>query len=260
MSLVRDLHGARYGRLLVMSQAASRAGYARWNCRCDCGCEKIVVGSHLVTGRVVSCGCYRNEKIAEVGRGHRKPPREPKPRVDRFDITAHSFGRLTVLERAGVRGRASVWRCACECGSIAVVAHAKLTGGHTKSCGCLNREGSRARAKVNLAGKRGADHPRWDDQLTEADRKYARQPEHQAWSKVVLRNDGWKCVPCGRGGRVQAHHLRSYRLHPDVRFDPSNGITVCPGCHRAYHSHVGRADFTAESFFRFFGLMREIAA
>lgn len=264
MTLLRDLTGQRFARLLVLQLAPKRRGQTMWHCRCDCGREKDVPSRHMTAGNIVSCGCWRIEKTKENGLKRRKPkvPKPPKP--DRHDISGLVVGRLRVIEReVGVepkRGRTRRWRCECVCGQETFVVHSKLTTGHTQSCGCLNREGSRDRAKVILAGKRGQAHPRWNPELADEDRKYARCPEHQAWSKQVLRRDKWRCVACGVGGSVHAHHLRSYRLHPEIRSDLNNGATVCPDCHRAYHSHVGRSDFTRESFFQFFRLSEESAA
>ncbi len=53
-----------------------------------------------------------------------------------------TFGRLTVLEPVPKRrGDRSVrYRCRCECGGEARTTAQKLRSGHTKSCGCLQRE------------------------------------------------------------------------------------------------------------------------
>lgn len=58
-----------------------------------------------------------------------------------IDISGMKFGRLHVIERAENTndGRAR-WRCRCDCGNEAVVIGKLLRSGHTKSCGCLNKE------------------------------------------------------------------------------------------------------------------------
>lgn len=51
------------------------------------------------------------------------------------------FGRLTVLHRVGRDGQGNtLWACACSCGSTCEVRAFALPSGHTKSCGCLQRE------------------------------------------------------------------------------------------------------------------------
>lgn len=79
MAALKDLTGQRFGRLQVIDRAddyvmANGQRYARWVCRCDCGAEKSVRGSHLKSGRVVSCGCWGREKLQAAIRthGHRR--------------------------------------------------------------------------------------------------------------------------------------------------------------------------------------------
>lgn len=54
--------------------------------------------------------------------------------------------RLRVDEFVGItiNGRRKLWRCTCVCGAEVVVAGGELARGNTKSCGCLQRERSRA--------------------------------------------------------------------------------------------------------------------
>lgn len=49
------------------------------------------------------------------------------------DITNNKYGELKVLGYLGE----SKWHCLCNCGKEKILKTAKLTTGHTKSCGCL---------------------------------------------------------------------------------------------------------------------------
>lgn len=62
-----DLSGKRFGRLSVKSlhPERSKGNGARFICQCDCGTEKVVLGSHLRRGQVVSCGCRKTEALSE---------------------------------------------------------------------------------------------------------------------------------------------------------------------------------------------------
>ena len=53
----------------------------------------------------------------------------------------NKYGRLTVISRNGsdVKGSA-LWLCRCDCGAEKVIRGTDLRTGHTKSCGCLERE------------------------------------------------------------------------------------------------------------------------
>lgn len=58
-----------------------------------------------------------------------------------IDLTGKRFGRLTVVARNGTSSRRQPkWLCRCECGTETTVFGGALRGGHTQSCGCLQRE------------------------------------------------------------------------------------------------------------------------
>jgi hypothetical protein len=72
------------------------------------------------------------------------------------DLRGERFTRLTVIKFAGRNDqRNSLWRCACDCGSEVTLPEYRLKNGTTKSCGCLCRELSAARA-AKLASIRWA--------------------------------------------------------------------------------------------------------
>lgn len=57
-----------------------------------------------------------------------------------IDLAGQRFGRLTVVEFTGRRGRGSYWRCACDCGRGHVAESRDLRRGDTTSCGCRKLE------------------------------------------------------------------------------------------------------------------------
>lgn len=125
-----NIAGRWFGRLTVLELSEERKsnGGAVWKCRCDCG--KIISASSgsLKRGNTTSCGCVRREELKGM-----------------------KFGKLTVLKlgRRSGSGRGSFWLCRCDCGrELEVHAH-KLKSGHTKSCGCLQRESA-----IDLSSKR----------------------------------------------------------------------------------------------------------
>lgn len=57
------------------------------------------------------------------------------------ELTGQRIGRLVVLSKSNEKyGRQSIWQCKCDCGSLVSVRACHLTSGHTKSCGCLQKE------------------------------------------------------------------------------------------------------------------------
>lgn len=75
---LKDLTGMKFGRLTVIERADDYINrgkhYPRWKCICECGNPqiKIVTGDALRNGKVVSCGCYHDELIAERGKQNKK--------------------------------------------------------------------------------------------------------------------------------------------------------------------------------------------
>lgn len=69
MTALMDLTGQTYGRLTVERRAEnSKAGGARWCCRCSCGATLIVEAIKMRTGNTLSCGCLRRETTSAIGR------------------------------------------------------------------------------------------------------------------------------------------------------------------------------------------------
>ena len=54
------------------------------------------------------------------------------------DLSGKKFGNLTVVKRCTDGNyKRPYWICLCDCGNTAIVKGSSLTGGITKSCGCL---------------------------------------------------------------------------------------------------------------------------
>lgn len=112
--------------------------------------------------------------------------------------------------------------------------------GRTKSeehCAAISKA-----LKGKLAGPK---HPNWKGGVSEA-RHNARVFDmgrrlYRRWRRAVLRRDKFTCQHCGtpRGnGRLHSHHIRPYAEHPELRYDVSNGITLCRACHTAAHRQL----------------------
>ena len=70
------------------------------------------------------------------------------------------------------------------------------------------------------------------------------------WRKIILLRDGNQCKKCGKrkapgkGNSIQPHHIYG-RSNFRVRWDLSNGIALCGGCHilTNYAAHKAPIDF-----------------
>lgn len=56
---------------------------------------------------------------------------------------------------------------------------------------------------------------------------------YKTWRKEVFDRDDFTCQICGiRGAEMHADHIKPYGLFPELRFELSNGRTLCVLCHR----------------------------
>jgi hypothetical protein len=64
-----------------------------------------------------------------------------------------------------------------------------------------------------------------------------RSARQAIWSRAVLSRDGNRCTKCGaEGGELHAHHILPHKTYPALRWELSNGVTLCAPCHWAEHS------------------------
>lgn len=66
------------------------------------------------------------------------------------DLTGQVFERLTVVQEGPRRGSKRRWICRCSCGVEKTVDQSNLRGGKVLSCGCLNEELKKSRAKHRM--------------------------------------------------------------------------------------------------------------
>ena len=54
----------------------------------------------------------------------------------------------------------------------------------------------------------------------------------QLWRKAVFDRDDYTCQICGiRGTYLEADHIKRFAEYPELRFEISNGRTLCRPCH-----------------------------
>ena len=189
----------------------------------------------------------------------------------KIDLTGNMYGRLTVLNDGGRTPTGQViWKCICTCGNIVNVRSNNLRGGRSQSCGCLARE------RTKEFNKRFWKNRIWTEELKEKWSKAHRgtnigennynwkggvstknmvDRSSSFWKECkakVLKRDNYKCVICGvNNKKLQAHHLKSFSDYPKLRFDISNGVTICKNCHEEFHNRYGRKRFTEIDFRNF---------
>ncbi len=128
MNSPTDISGNVFGRLTAIRLANRVGRISVWECVCECGVTKFIRRSHLLSGAIKSCGCYRKDKAQQV-----------------FDISGQEFGRWLAISHSGKVGEEHRWLCRCACGTERLVEGRNLRSGASQSCGCLIGETTTAR-------------------------------------------------------------------------------------------------------------------
>ena len=143
------------------------------------------------------------------------------------------------------------WRVRCSCGQEFVTWKQNILQGTCISCGCYQRAKLSEMAKTQVKEK----HPNWNFNKTDEERMKTRQidiSKYTSWRTSVYARDSFKCKICGKGGKLNAHHLDGWKWAINRRYDPDNGVTLCVKHHREFHKLYGSGDNTAAEFFEYY--------
>lgn len=91
-------------------------------------------------------------------------------------------------------------------------------------------------AKQSIRGN-GSIH--WRGGITPEGKRIRNSAIFSLWRAKVFIRDNWTCQRCGRrdGSELHPHHIKSFAEYPSLRFEVSNGITLCKDCHQEMHRH-----------------------
>lgn len=83
---------------------------------------------------------------------------------------------------------------------------------------------------------KGIRHWNWKGGTTTEDRAQRNSIKYKKWRIDVFTRDQYTCQMCGiKGVKLNAHHIKSFTTYPKLRFEISNGLTLCEKCHRITH-------------------------
>lgn len=92
------------------------------------------------------------------------------------------------------------------------------------------------RKKMSLSHSGNKNH-KWKGGITPSIRRARQCAEYYRWREMVFERDNWICQKCFiRGGDLHAHHIKSFKKHPSLRYEKSNGKTLHVECHKEVHA------------------------
>lgn len=105
--------------------------------------------------------------------------------------------------------------------------------------GRLGKKGSEKQREV-MKARTGEKHPKWKGGNSRYYRMGYYSTEYKNWRMEVFKRDEFKCKHCGDMGYITAHHIKSFAHYPDLRFEVTNGLTLCEPCHSKTDNYKGR--------------------
>lgn len=99
----------------------------------------------------------------------------------------------------------------------------------------------------------GPNAPNWKGGISEENYRIRRSAAYKEWRTLVFKRDDYTCQICGdrsrKGHRIVIHadHIKPFALHKELRFDVSNGRTLCEDCHRKTPTYGSRAMYLAKA-------------
>jgi 5-methylcytosine-specific restriction endonuclease McrA len=130
-------------------------------------------------------------------------------------------------------------KCICSyCGKEKMIY--RCLAGKSKNNFCNNECHAKWRSEHII----GENNPNWNPNISDLERKSRRERkinvEYKNWRIKIFERDNFTCVYCGsrESGTLNAHHIIPFSKDKSLRFELSNGITLCKKCHKKEHDRL----------------------
>jgi len=102
------------------------------------------------------------------------------------------------------------------------------------------------RAREEALKRKISNRNRWKNRKrSEVRLKHNADYRYNEWRKFVFERDNYICQKCKEKGRLEAHHILSWKNYPELRYELNNGITLC----LAHHPRKRAEEKQLASFF-----------
>ena len=97
------------------------------------------------------------------------------------------------------------------------------------------------RNKIDNRLRRGEGHYNWKGGISKERHLAMGRQEYKQWRSDVFKRDNWTCQTCqARGIYLEAHHIKPWGTYPELRYELSNGVTLCLSCHKLAFSYKNK--------------------
>lgn len=123
--------------------------------------------------------------------------------------------------------------------------------GHKKVGGFVvgshHTDEAKEKVRQSLLGRRGSLARNWQGGKTAMNTIIRYSTESKQWRQAIFERDDYTCQGCGaRSGNgvavvLHADHIKPFAYFPELRFELTNGRTLCRECHKKTPTYAGRA-------------------
>jgi len=110
----------------------------------------------------------------------------------------------------------------------------------------LKKDNPSKRPEV-IAKLSGSNSHLWRGGITEPNKLIRNGHKFRNWRIAVFERDNYTCQECGekskKGHKVylEAHHIKSFSVYKELRFEVDNGRTLCKKCHKKTDNYGGKS-------------------
>lgn len=155
-----------------------------------------------------------------------------------FEVLAMAANRTNRCHECYLANPHKIDKICEQCGITypALYSQRKISRFHDKSC----KAKWFSEHKLNGFVK-GEEHYMWKGGVTPEYNKMRKSRQYRNFVKAVFRRDKYTCQICDLqtwdNWALQVNHIKKFSDYPTLRTEPSNGITLCVGCHRMVTGH-----------------------
>ena len=98
----------------------------------------------------------------------------------------------------------------------------------------------------NSLGHKGEKSYRWKGGISHLSKPIRKSLQFRLWRESVFQRDNYTCQCCGihsglgKAVILHPHHIKSFSEYPELRFEISNGQTLCEDCHKNTDNFGGK--------------------
>lgn len=119
----------------------------------------------------------------------------------------------------------------------------KLSKEHREKAkfGRLGKKDSPERIEQKMQRMLGEKNPNYKHGMSKFTVSHYSDLRYKLWREAIFERDNYTCQKCFLVGvYIEPHHIKSWARYPGLRFELSNGLTLCKECHKLTDNYKGR--------------------